>query len=199
MSDPNDALRAEYASYETQYLLELAREGGLTDAATTALRTELASRDVDLDVHAHVSTSATAERSVRTRDEAWARTDSRQASLLARLAAKVIDQLIAFVPAMFVAALALPGHKGIFWLAAAMAFAYTYLADGMANGQSIGKGAMGIAVVDLGTGRPCTYLQSIIRNVILTVIGLIDLCFLLGAQQRRLGDRVAGTVVVRAP
>jgi uncharacterized RDD family membrane protein YckC len=75
---------------------------------------------------------------------------------------------------------------------------YTCLKDGIREGQSIGKGLMGLRVVDFQTGMPATIGQSLIRNCL---CGWLDGCCcylpaLIDQDGRRIGDQVAGTVVI---
>lgn len=77
----------------------------------------------------------------------------------------------------------------------AIALLYTLLADGMFDGQSIGKKIMNLYVVCTDTDGPCTYIQSIVRNVTY-ILGIFDLIFILGSERRRLGDRLASTRVM---
>ncbi len=76
------------------------------------------------------------------------------------------------------------------------ALAYALFQDGLGSGQSYAKKWMGLQVIDVRTGGPCTYGQSFIRNVLLLVLSFIDWLFIFGATRQRLGDRAAGTVVV---
>jgi uncharacterized RDD family membrane protein YckC len=55
---------------------------------------------------------------------------------------------------------------------------------------------MGLQVIDVRTGGPCTYGQSFIRNLLLLALGFIDWLFIFGATRQRLGDRAASTIVV---
>jgi len=69
------------------------------------------------------------------------------------------------------------------------------------NGQTPGKRALGIRVVADG-GYPVTFLDSVIRNLVripesLTFYSLSVASMLLSAQNKRLGDFAAGTIVVR--
>ena len=72
----------------------------------------------------------------------------------------------------------------------------------MGNGQTPGKKAMGLRAVRQD-GRPLTLRDSLLRNFMRTVdwmpfgYGLGTLAMLAGGRQQRLGDFVAGTVVVR--
>jgi uncharacterized RDD family membrane protein YckC len=75
------------------------------------------------------------------------------------------------------------------------ALLYTLFADGMFEGQSIGKKMMNLYVVSNEMEKPCTYLQSFVRNSTY-LLGIFDLVFLLGKERRRLGDRLASTKVL---
>jgi len=78
---------------------------------------------------------------------------------------------------------------------------YSILFEVLRDGQTIGKKAMGLRVIN-ANGTPVTWIASIVRNLMRTVdmmpigygfglaAGLID------KQSRRLGDMVAGTLVV---
>ncbi len=70
--------------------------------------------------------------------------------------------------------------------------------DSIREGQSYGKGAFGLRVVDYETGMPATCEQSCIRNC---VCGCIDPCccylmVLVDEEGRRIGDHMAGTIVI---
>jgi uncharacterized RDD family membrane protein YckC len=84
--------------------------------------------------------------------------------------------------------------SGLGWLAAIF---YMLFADGFPGGQSIGKRVLGTAVVDASTGRPCTWGQSFLRNLLLWLLGFIDWLFIFGGRHQRLGDRAANTLVVK--
>ena len=72
---------------------------------------------------------------------------------------------------------------------------YILFADGLGEGQSIGKRLLGIRVVDSRTGAPCTYRQSFVRNIFY-IIGIFDWICIFGEQRQRLGDMVARTIVI---
>ena len=71
--------------------------------------------------------------------------------------------------------------------------------DALPNGQSLGKKVVKISAIDVETGNPCSLIQSIVRNIILIlpIIGYVDIAFAFSKSGRRLGDRIAKTVVVR--
>jgi uncharacterized RDD family membrane protein YckC len=127
-----------------------------------------------------------------------------------RLLAKFLDLLV-------VAAFAsLPT-----WVGDAAGLTYALVADGLGEGQSLGKRIVGLRVLGEG-GLPCTFLQSLQRNltVALAVVlllqrvpfvwplfaagGLLLLAFeaFLAAtddEGYRLGDHLASTRIVEAP
>src|SRR5207245_516828 len=96
------------------------------------------------------------------------------------------------------------------WTAALLVFVYSFgtityftLCEGLGDGRTIGKRVLGIRVV-LDTGRPITLGAALVRNI----LRLVDLTFPLGPlpglllvffqkSNKRLGDIVAGTIVVR--
>ncbi len=53
-------------------------------------------------------------------------------------------------------------------------------------------------MVDAESGAPCTFGQSLIRNVLLMVLGPLDWLFIFGDRHQRLGDKAAGTIVIDA-
>ena len=52
-------------------------------------------------------------------------------------------------------------------------------------------------VVSATTGAPCTFGQSFVRNIF-TILGPLDWIWIFGERHQRLGDKVAGTIVVIA-
>ena len=115
------------------------------------------------------------------------------AALWQRFFGQLIDGAVAVGLAIAVAFLP-PFHNII---ASYLAFvAYVLFADGLPGGQSLGKKALGVEVVDTRTGRPCNYGQSFLRNLLLMILGPIDWLFILGERHQRLGDRAADTIVV---
>lgn len=83
---------------------------------------------------------------------------------LTRLIAKAIDL---FVVACF--------SLWFFPLGVFLGIIYMSLSDGMSNGQSAGKKFMGFAVKSLEDGSPCSYRQSVIRNLPFTLPLLVAL------------------------
>jgi uncharacterized RDD family membrane protein YckC len=121
------------------------------------------------------------------------------ASLPQRLAAQFLDGVVAAVPPVlaFLATFVLHAVGIVLIVVACIfAFLYTLLADGLEGGQSYGKRMVGIRVVSMQTGAPCTFGQSFIRNLLLMILGPIDWIFIFGDRRQRLGDKAAGTIVV---
>lgn len=70
---------------------------------------------------------------------------------------------------------------------------YDLIKDGIRDGQSIGKGMMGLRVVKFDTGQPPTIVNSILRNCFMCCP-----CLLLVTEgKRRFGDYVGGTIVIK--
>ncbi|MFX1505681.1 MAG: RDD family protein [Promethearchaeota archaeon] len=70
---------------------------------------------------------------------------------------------------------------------------YDLIKDGIRDGQSIGKGMMGLRVVKFDTGQPATIGSSILRNCFYCCPCLL----LVTAGRRRFGDYVGGTIVIK--
>lgn len=85
--------------------------------------------------------------------------------------------------------------------AGVIAFPYHVLLEG-ATGRTPGKALLGVAVVR-EDGRPCTYARAAVRTALRFVdwlpagylVGLLSIA--LTERRQRVGDRLAGTVVVR--
>ena len=121
------------------------------------------------------------------------------ASLPQRLAGQFLDGVVASVPPIVAFLLTFVLHGvGIVLivLTCIFAFLYTLLADGLKGGQSFGKRMVGILVVSMETGAPCSFGQSFVRNLLLMILGPIDWIFIFGDRRQRLGDKAAGTIVV---
>lgn len=120
------------------------------------------------------------------------------AALSQRVYGQLIDGLVAAGPGFLVVVLppSVANFYAISWLLWC-AF-HVLLADGLTGGQSLGKRVIGTRVVSASTGAPCTFTQSFVRNLLLLVLGPIDWIFIFGAHSQRLGDRLAGTIVIPA-
>jgi len=84
-----------------------------------------------------------------------------------------------------------------------LAMLYILFRDGIFSGQSIGKKVMGIQVVN-ADGRVIHFVDSSFRNVLFLFYVVIPVAILVetialirNPEHQRLGDRIAGTRVVR--
>jgi len=183
-------LRERYASMETEQLLELQARGDLTETAARVLEQELARRPISAEDRAAITSEL--KQQTAEQDELI----KSLASPPQRFTAQFIDSVVTlmiFIPAVLVWPAVRPlGIAGFI-----LATAYLLLADGLPNGQSIGKRVLHIAVIDQRTRKPCTYGQSFGRNILLAFLGIFDWIFIFGRKHQRLGDMAANTVVVR--
>jgi len=137
-----------------------------------------------------------------------------KAPLADRFGAYMIDAAIGLGPFAVAAVIALFFHwrlerptAGLFNLFGGLAWAFYYglTKDARPNGQSVGKKALDLMVVDIETNRPCLMGQSMGRALILILLNVIPLvgwlfepvAVLARSDGRRLGDHAAGTQVIR--
>ena len=123
------------------------------------------------------------------------------ASRLKRFVAQFIDGFIALAPLILVVVVTASDDgtlNPLVWVALAWAAAYNFLADGLPGGQSFGKHFLGMKVIDFASRAPCSYGQSFIRNLVLWFLGPLDWVFIFGERHQRLGDKLAGTIVIDA-
>ena len=83
---------------------------------------------------------------------------------LTRLIAKAIDVFIVVCFSIW-----------FYPLGVVLGIIYMSMCDGMSNGQSAGKKFMGFAVKSLEDGSPCSYKQSVVRNLPFTLPLLVAL------------------------
>ena len=135
------------------------------------------------------------------------------AGLGSRFAAAVADMallLLLLISALLALAF-LGGSKGLgAWAGAAIIlvgfvilWGYFALCEGLMNGQTPGKKAVGLRVV-MDTGHPVTFAAAVTRNLLRVVDSQPGFLYFVGSvfiffngQHRRLGDLVAGTMVIR--
>lgn len=89
----------------------------------------------------------------------------------------------------------------IFWLAFVLQVPYT-LFKGCVGGRSLGKRFTGCRVVDFKTGKPAFFWQTILRNLpfLIPLFSIVELATAsIRSDSRRLGDLLAGTIVVTGP
>ncbi len=129
----------------------------------------------------------------------------RSAGLVPRALAWAIDAAIRAAAASVAAAVSVvlgEGGTGFYLILAFVLFwFYPVLFEVLRDGQTPGKQAMSLRVVN-ANGTPVTWLASIVRNLLRTVdmLPLFYACglvaILVDAHSRRIGDIVAGTLVV---
>jgi len=127
-----------------------------------------------------------------------------------RIAAQIADQILVLFIAIFAgvflgavgsvaggeagSAIALLGILGF-------AVGYTFLLEGLWDGQTLGKKLLGIKVVK-EDGSECDIGASLLRNLLRIIDGLfyyaVGFIFMASSDKRqRIGDKLANTVVVR--
>lgn len=125
-----------------------------------------------------------------------------------RCAAYLIDWVARFIAAAVLlmlvacAGLALPGAAWGFWLLVLffMEWVYFIVAEGFFKGKTLGKAAFGLRVIH-ERGHPLTFWGATLRNLMraadaLPLYGPGFVSMLLSRNSQRLGDLVAGTVVI---
>lgn len=121
------------------------------------------------------------------------------ASRFLRFVGQFLDGLIGIGPLMMSFFMApLLGGPILIVAGALWAMFYNLFADGLNDGRSLAKQWLGMRVIDAESGNPCTFEQSFVRNLLLAILGPIDWIFIFGTRHQRLGDKAAGTMVVRA-
>lgn len=93
-----------------------------------------------------------------------------RANLLNRFLAKLIDFLVIGALATIVTA---P-------IGSLAALTYSLIADGFFDGRSLGKKMIGLRVVNLRTGMPCNFKDSILRNIPIAAVVMFALIPILG-------------------
>lgn len=131
----------------------------------------------------------------------------RAAGALPRAQAWMVDLLLrmgVFVVAMIPLSLFGVGGNGLAMLLLfGLMWAYSVVCEVWLGGQTLGKRALGLRVVN-ADGTPVTWLPSVVRNLLRVVdvlpgvygVGLVST--LIDPYARRLGDIVAGTMVIHA-
>jgi uncharacterized RDD family membrane protein YckC len=112
------------------------------------------------------------------------------ASRGSRLLAQILDGFVAL--AIVCAGLLIfytlgdDGATGALFFATSVVLALLYilLSDGFENGQSYGKRALRISVIDASTGQPCSFGKSLLRNLSLEILGPIDWLFIFSEKRQ---------------
>ena len=121
------------------------------------------------------------------------------APLSGRFCGQLLDSLvyaaIVAIPFGVWTRIGLEGSTIVLWVAVSIALLYLLFQDAL-NGRSLGKRLMKIQVIDSKSGLPCNLWQSILRNLSLPILSVIDCIFILGEKKQRLGDKLSKTLVV---
>jgi len=181
-------LRQHYERQDTEELLETAKSD-LTAEARAVLTDVLATRGITVPEAKTVGAQDVTQ-------GARAPEYRRLASRWKRLVAYAID-VWGVITVLMIILSPLDAVSTEFYENATTAvwLAYFLLRDVM-PGQSIGKRLFGLKVIHDRSGSSCTWLRSIGRNVF-HLFFVIDALFALGNNRMRLGDWLAGTVVVK--
>lgn len=179
MSKTNRDFIEHYSALTTDELIEIKMKGSLLEEAENAIDEVLNLRKVDF-----------LEEVEQVKAQKQAETDDRLAPIGARLVAKIVD---VFVLTLIIIPLA--QVFGLWDIARITVVLYALFMDSLPNGQSLGKRFFNIAVINKKTGKYCRFHESFIRNVTL-LGGIFDWFFIFGKRRERLGDIIAGTIVV---
>lgn len=116
-----------------------------------------------------------------------------------RYQGQFIDGLVSmalFVPSFYLSKIFLSAGMLADALIIAFPLAYFLFSDGLPHGQSLGKKFIGISVVNMNSGKPCTYFRSFLRNGPALLLGIIDAALILFRRRQRFGDVLARTIVI---
>ncbi len=127
-----------------------------------------------------------------------------------RAVAIIIDAVVLFAIGYVIAMLSggttaggfnLHGGPAFLWFG--VVFAYYIVMEALWGG-TLGKRVLGLRVLMLEAGAPLDWRASIVRNLLRIVDGFIFylvavIAVAMSDKKQRIGDRVAGTVVIRAP
>jgi uncharacterized RDD family membrane protein YckC len=121
-----------------------------------------------------------------------------RASFFRRLGAALIDGILLAIPTGIVqAAIGRGAGSGV---TIALGVAYFGYLEGSASGQTIGKRALGIRVIDFGSGGPIGFGRAVIRyfgRIVSTVACLLGYFWMLWDKERQTWhDKFANDVVV---
>ena len=183
-------LREHYRSQDTEELLEIAKKD-LLDEARQVLIQVLAERGVSVSDAEAAHREGLGERGRAS--EAEKRLGSRTKRLLAfaiDVWGVIIVLLVVLLPLRLISLELYIDGVTIAWLI------YFLLRDSI-PGQSFGKRLLGLRAIQVDSELSCTWTKSLLRNL-LHAFFVLDALFILGSRRMRLGDMLAGTIVVRA-
>ena len=190
MSEEINQLRSYYERQDTEELLEIAAKD-LTEEARTVLNQVLDARGIGRDVAEKVQERVAKASAANTKLNLLLGKPS--VRLVAFLVDAIGSSLIAYV---VLSPLFLISEKAYEIGVLASVWSYLLFRDAKL-GQSVGKRMLKLRVVDIESGAKCTWTQSLWRNLSHFCF-FIDALFLLINRRMRLGDMIAGTIVVRS-
>lgn len=117
------------------------------------------------------------------------------APLSKRFFAYIIDHYIIVIIFILIVGNS-PTLRSFYPIYTVLIFLYWIFKDGIKNGKSLGKTIVKIQVIDSETGSPCDPIKSLMRNLSLIILSIIDIFFIFGAESQRLGDKIANTYVI---
>lgn len=120
-----------------------------------------------------------------------------------RIFAQIIDTVfVGFIIGLFLAVSGQNSRSLFLFLGVLAALVYWFALEGLTDGKTVGKVVTGIKVVK-EDGSKCSIGASITRNLLDIIDGLFYylvgfLVMAFSDERQRIGDRLAGTMVVRA-
>jgi uncharacterized RDD family membrane protein YckC len=115
-----------------------------------------------------------------------------------RFAAYLLDQIILAIPVVIVVLIVDQTVGNVVSFALTLAY-FTYF-EGGPTGQTLGKQALGIRVIDFKVGGPIGYGRGLLRTIARLLSGLVlflgYLWMLWDPEKQTWHDKIAGTVVV---
>ncbi len=186
-------LKELFAELDDLSLIERKNSGTLTDEAKRLIEIEIQKRGITEEIELNLIKAE--ENNLKIENDKI----ERYPSPLDRAVAHLIDQ-IALIPIGLIFAFLfglIPTDSDQFsnlWVFPCIL--YFLFSDALPNGQSIGKKILKISVVDYNSRIPSGLFQSFVRNVVLLLLGFIDIFFIYSSKRRRLGDLAAGTIVI---
>ena len=193
MAINDEFLQERYSSMEFDELVELQSKGTLTEQASRILNQVLSERGMTDELKENIKNEIARESIPKI-------PLTNLATIQARGGAKLIDSIFCFyllyLTSIFSKNSTLSDTISITCIISMVI--YSFFADALPKGQSLGKKVFNLSVIDRRTGRSCGVLKSFMRNIFL-YLGVIDWGFALGKKKQRLGDIIADTCVIKLP
>ncbi|WP_035663866.1 RDD family protein [Flavobacterium sp. ACAM 123] len=97
-----------------------------------------------------------------------------------------------------------PAKLGFGFILLILPFSYSLIKDGLGNGQSYGKRALNLMVVNVNSNNPCSKSNSAGRNIMFSIISCVPyigylvevIMVFANSEGRKISDLVAGTQVI---